>query len=779
MAAWNDFDDFIQDGFQDTFHDTFMHDLEDSVSESHAWSIPPSGGGPPVAENVDSTTDPSFDEMFIPDELWSLSEHQGEVDIQCDGQEQGASHMSDPPENPEEFPQKMKKAFESQDHEEVLLPLPEQQSTIGPYNSMTTSGYLPGLSDYISRTVPTKTQGNTDVLLDMTENSSEYQSQRYLKRVKKKIKGADRKLGEVVNINGVLRISIDNHLYPAVYHHEIRAQIIDKAPPDLYTFEPERGVDDLDVTSFWEPHRNWGFGNREDRPKILQEWIPKPTDRQIPGFWKDDDGRIILSSGGNPIRDWPIPSCISSQVEGGRCEAMIRECSLRDSRRTISNMALIERMLWHLDSEGNWQPPVTEGAVAMRRQRFRTTAGVPSPNPRQGSNLRKLALARVIPEHILIQILVTGTTECWRDLTSQELAYIESSTRGIHPEKAGRRAVTPRERRAAAQTKDRYLADFEPVNPAAEPYGTDDDDRRATDRARHLRGLKPLGHPQNDLSNQVIREHPPGNLAPDSQHNSMSSGTLEGLETSKDQSSDARQEVHETWRKRRRSEESGHSEAPTVIWKKRRHVVQCSQTVEGREIDMMEVSLGEMAAASPFQGNDTPDAFESFHPTKPPQLAPEASHNTTRLFGPTQPRRPPVAAYFMRPGVMAVSTKTATTPKNASSPDYRFLAPPNEEAAETIAKFIQYTESDVIRQLGIQPPRWQMRSYMETWELLDAWFVQNWPPGTDAPRLWRYEAPWSSWPKDLYWRPSTDSVSPPEPLMTAFNSPAQPYDVAR
>ncbi|KAL8760038.1 MAG: hypothetical protein Q9199_000353 [Rusavskia elegans] len=57
----------------------------------------------------------------------------------------------------------------------------------------------------------------------------------------------------------------------AVYHDDIRAELVAQAPPELYHHLPASGTDELDVTTFYEPHKAWGFGN--DAPIFTQRKI--------------------------------------------------------------------------------------------------------------------------------------------------------------------------------------------------------------------------------------------------------------------------------------------------------------------------------------------------------------------------------------------------------------------------------------------------------------------------------------------------------------------------
>lgn len=62
----------------------------------------------------------------------------------------------------------------------------------------------------------------------------------------------------------------------AVYHDDIRAELVAQAPPELYRHLPASGTDELDVTTFYEPHKDWGFGARNERPDASED----PTEKR-------------------------------------------------------------------------------------------------------------------------------------------------------------------------------------------------------------------------------------------------------------------------------------------------------------------------------------------------------------------------------------------------------------------------------------------------------------------------------------------------------------------
>ncbi|KAL8913683.1 MAG: hypothetical protein Q9171_001533 [Xanthocarpia ochracea] len=275
-----------------------------------------------------------------------------------------------------------------------------------------------------------------------------------------------RRKNKVAVRDGTLGIQLSNDLWaPAIYHHEIRAELVAEAPPQRYRHLPASGSDELDVTSYYEPHKNWGFESRDDRPDVCFKWTAREasTDRQT-GIMRYKGLIVVDYFTNKPIRDLPIPSCISSKVEGGRLEAMLRE-----NHHRISKQDFRARMPPLVSGI----PPPSEGALGMRMNRFRALAGLPSSNPRDGSSEKKRALIQCIPAATMGMILQQNSTRMFRDLDAQEIAYVDSQTRGSNPEKAGGRRLTSEDRQRANAAKNSMVMGYKPVNPNAVAFMTD------------------------------------------------------------------------------------------------------------------------------------------------------------------------------------------------------------------------------------------------------------------------------------------------------------------
>ncbi|KAL9601198.1 MAG: hypothetical protein Q9219_002698 [cf. Caloplaca sp. 3 TL-2023] len=294
-----------------------------------------------------------------------------------------------------------------------------------------------------------------------------------------------RKIDEVSTINGALHTRYRGQWVPAVYHYDLRAEMVARAPPSLYEHQPAHGRDELDVTSYWEAHHTWGFKNREERPDILFNWLEPEQKRTRPGIM-EHQGRIVIDTENHPVKDWPIPFCLSSAVEPGRLEAMSREngnqISKRDFRARMPATVL--------KRDGRNEAPITENAIGMRRFRFRDETGSLAWEKRDGTNGRKKALVQCIPVDKMAEILVTNSTKCFRDLTKEEIMYINTVNHGQNLEKAGSNRIRDDERQRRKAIKDAKLADFDLVNEDAWPYLDDlHDDTQAIARAQAFLGL--------------------------------------------------------------------------------------------------------------------------------------------------------------------------------------------------------------------------------------------------------------------------------------------------
>lgn len=323
-------------------------------------------------------------------------------------------------------------------------------------------------------------------------------------------KNKSKKKGKVAVIDGVFCVRHQNQWHAATYHHDVRAEVLRQAPPETYDQLPSSGTDELDdKTSYWEPHRHLRFDRREDLPDILLQFLPTKTEpKKPPGILKHNS-KIVIDINNRPIRNYPIPFCLSSQIEPARLEFFSRE---NDNR--ISKEDFAARMPSVKDKGGNLRPLTTPNSIGMRRLRFRNKAGCLAFESKQGSKERKRALIQCLPKDVIAEVLVSNSLRCFRDLERAEMAYLELANRGSNPEKAGKKRLTEGQRKKLHFKKDQMLEEFQPPNPTAWPYGSDiTDDFGAFGAARAFLGLPPLN---SIASGEVLNSSNNGHMESDS-----------------------------------------------------------------------------------------------------------------------------------------------------------------------------------------------------------------------------------------------------------------------
>ncbi|KAL8831947.1 MAG: hypothetical protein Q9170_005073 [Blastenia crenularia] len=297
-----------------------------------------------------------------------------------------------------------------------------------------------------------------------------------------------RKPGVTMVIDGVLHVEHRGDFQPAIYHQDLRRVMIEQAPPNRYDILPSHGVGELDVTSYFEPHRSWGFKKRDQRPELLFQFLASNTRKTAQPGLMMHRGRLVIDLENHPIKNWPMPFCFSSKIEPGRVEAICRlngGVSKRDFRARMPPIVF--------NVKGERKDLINEGSIGMKKTRFRNQAGLLTWNPRDGSSERKRALVQCIPPEDMNRILATNSTRNFRDLNNLEIMYINKANKGQHEEKAGSKKLQEDERNKRNAAEDAKLSAFEPPNPDAWPYLDDiDDDVAAIARARQTLGLPPI-----------------------------------------------------------------------------------------------------------------------------------------------------------------------------------------------------------------------------------------------------------------------------------------------
>ncbi|KAL9578899.1 MAG: hypothetical protein Q9212_005426 [Teloschistes hypoglaucus] len=228
----------------------------------------------------------------------------------------------------------------------------------------------------------------------------------------------------------------------AIFHENLREYLL-RYTDQLgeYDEEPEAGYDILDRTSFHADAKSWRLGVRNTRPDVLFLWDPPNSTEQVyhPELWYHHN-RIVLSTEKLPLKKWhELPLTISGQCEGLRIEAWRRlqpNLTMRDICARMPKTTC--------KGQGKVQQTVKGNALANRVARDRSRVGIKPWFERLGSKKKTYRLLELMPEEVQLQILHDNSTACWRDLTENELTYVEEGNKGSEEalRKAGARRVS-------------------------------------------------------------------------------------------------------------------------------------------------------------------------------------------------------------------------------------------------------------------------------------------------------------------------------------------------
>ncbi|KAL8685792.1 MAG: hypothetical protein Q9218_007542 [Villophora microphyllina] len=246
-----------------------------------------------------------------------------------------------------------------------------------------------------------------------------------------------------------LEYLLDEVWTPAVYHEELRHYLL-RYTDELGEYDdiPDGGHDALDRTSFHADNKSWILGTREHRPDVLFQWDPpRPVDQQIysPELWYHHR-RLVISNEDLPVKMWrELPFTISGQCEGLRIEAWRRLQPDLTMRDIVARMPKVTSK-----GIGKAQQTVKGNALANRVARDRSRIGIKPWLPRLGSTTREQRLLELMPEEVQRELLHTGSTRRWRDLSDAEVAYVEEGNKGTVEslKKAGPRRVSIEAREA-------------------------------------------------------------------------------------------------------------------------------------------------------------------------------------------------------------------------------------------------------------------------------------------------------------------------------------------
>lgn len=197
----------------------------------------------------------------------------------------------------------------------------------------------------------------------------------------------------------------------------------------MIEYPRERGEDPSDVTSYLPEHRCYGAG-RAHRPDILFQY--KITEQQMSEYiapiWMHE-GQVVLDQDNHPVLDWPgVPATFSSRIEGWFQEFISRQhyhFTLKDFMARIM------------------PGTTTQGAICMRRVRFRLRTGCLSWRPKRGDAEIEAFLDALYPA----EYQIANCTKGFRDLTTAEMNDMQEAGRCIRPKRSKNEALQPRRTR--------------------------------------------------------------------------------------------------------------------------------------------------------------------------------------------------------------------------------------------------------------------------------------------------------------------------------------------
>lgn len=165
-------------------------------------------------------------------------------------------------------------------------------------------------------------------------------------------------------------------------------------------------------------------------------------------------GRIVLDLNDDPVISWAeLPLVLSSEYEGYEME-VVRRLNSRIS--FIDIRARMPRQQW---KAGRWHDAYAPGTLSMRNSRFRIGACCLAWSVREGSDVIKAYLDRLLPA----ACHQANSTAEFRDLTSYEVLQAQNPNQGQYLNRAGERALdaTTRQQRdeVKRQREDKLLAE--------------------------------------------------------------------------------------------------------------------------------------------------------------------------------------------------------------------------------------------------------------------------------------------------------------------------------
>ncbi|MCJ1264526.1 hypothetical protein MMC22_004398 [Lobaria immixta] len=252
-------------------------------------------------------------------------------------------------------------------------------------------------------------------------------------------------------MNGAMEYRTDNGWVPAIYHDDIRAQLIAEGPQGTYNVPRKQGKGINDVTSFHPAYKTNGPG-RENRHKILFRYERK--DYPVPSYAPEImtyRGQVVLDPYNDPVLQWnEIPLVLSSKYEGYDMEVVRRlnpNIGFRDFRARMPRVIIKGQN--RMDSWGL-------STLSMRNTRFRLASCCLAWVDRAGSDMLKAYLDTLLPKECRDK----NSTEDFRDLTRVEVDLAKLANKGKFLKRARGRALDEATRQSRNEVEQKRLEEL-------------------------------------------------------------------------------------------------------------------------------------------------------------------------------------------------------------------------------------------------------------------------------------------------------------------------------
>lgn len=307
-------------------------------------------------------------------------------------------------------------------------------------------------------------------------------------KAKGKTKGNDQKL-----------LYLDGKRWvPAVYHHNIRDFLIERASrKGQYAYPREEGPDPYDETSYLESQKDWGPVRDENWAEILYIF-QKAEGHNDPTYqlknWKVH-GRIVLAGQDKlpMLRFRDLPDTLSSALSGRDMEAMKRTDPRIQQRDIMARMPL-----YHTTRAGIRKNVQSHSSIGMRMTRFRQKEGMLSWKERDGSQAIQNALWGRLPRENQLANSIAGL----KPPTEAEQRETRMGNAGRFLNRAGRRALPKEERERRQEIRERRFR-----NKVREVESHESGDRNQGTKNRTPAGGAGLAEPDDKQSGHHAQHH--------------------------------------------------------------------------------------------------------------------------------------------------------------------------------------------------------------------------------------------------------------------------------